>query len=399
MEHSINPESAAGVYVATRVRSGATKAQVTEELAAVGWSEEEVEAAYRDGVVALGAPLPKEADRPKLASKSSTVDVVINLFSFVLLGIVASALGTLYFGIIEEMWPDTLLALGAQNTTSSIHYAIAALLISFPLYVAVMRVWFRHFREDEGRRESRLSQWLTYVVLLIAAVTLVGDLIVTVFTFLQGEVTMRFFLKALTLFGIAGGVFGFYVLERKYIQYRQAIKRTAFQYFGAVVAGIILIGIGIGFVVGGSPETARQRSFDAERVQNLASLSTCIEDFSRNLGALPLSLDQLVTSNATAYCSNFVNDPETGQAYAYRVVTPERAQGPSRVGDFELCAYFSLDSSGSEVDPFSSSAASRQIWMQHAAGRQCHTVSAQLGSLAPRAPLTPLTPLSPESPR
>ena len=375
-----------GGYVAERMKGGSSKADIREELLAVGWSEEEADAAYREGVIILGVPLPSEGTRPTLIRKSSTVDVVINFFSFILLGIIATALGTLFFGIIEQSFPDRLSAdpyVDVSAAMSGIHYAVAALLIGFPLYVGALFIWFRTFREDEGRTESRLSQWLTYIVLLAASVTLVGDLIAVVFTFLQGEITWRFFLKALTVFGIAGLIFGFYFLERRKIQYHQDIPRKTFQIFGWSVAGIVSIGILLGFFVGGSPETARKQGFDARRANDLSTLAGCIQGYASDFGALPDSIDVLRRSSTYAYCASFVQDPETGKAYEYRVVASSRMEGESRVGEFELCADFSLASSGSREMAYPDPS----LWSEHGAGRSCDTATAQLGTLAPVVPI------------
>lgn len=148
--------SSLGGYVAERMRGGSSKTDIREELLAVGWSEEETDAAYRDGVIILGVPLPIEGTRPTLVRKSSTVDIVINFFSFILLGIIATALGTLFFSIIEQSFPDRLSVnpyADVSAAVSGIHYAIAALLIGFPLYTGALFIWFRTFREDEGRTE------------------------------------------------------------------------------------------------------------------------------------------------------------------------------------------------------------------------------------------------------
>ena len=374
-------------YVVSRIRVGVAKAEIREELLAVGWSEEEVDAAYRDGVVALGVPVPNEGNRPTLSRKSSTADVIVNLFSFILLGIVATALGTLYFGIVEEVFPDPLSGTGYYSESaamSSIHYSIAALLIGFPLYYAAMRIWFRKFREDEGRTESKLSKWLTYLVLLAASVSIVGDLIAVVFTFLQGEITARFFLKALTIFVIAGIIFGFYFLERRKIQYRKDIPRVVFRNLGSAVAVVVVVGIVLGFFAGGSPEMARKRSFDTKRASDLSTLSGCVESYATDLGALPTSLQDLRKSSMYSYCAGSMRDPETSAEYGYRIVTPSRMQGAARVGEFELCATFSLPSSGTDGSaPYGDSAA---IWNEHGAGRDCDTVTAQLGTIAPVAP-------------
>src|SRR3989344_4269465 len=327
-------------YVAGRIRAGVSKAEVREELLAVGWSEEESDAAYRVGLVAYGVPVPSEGNRPALSRKSSTVDIVINFFSFILLGIVATALGTLFFQVINKYFPDALDAMSwytEASITSTIHYSIAALVIGFPLYYFALRIWFRKFREDEGRTESRLSKWLTYLVLLIAAGTVVGDLIAVVFTLLQGEITTRFFLKALTILVIAGTIFGFYYLERRKIQYHLDIPRATFQFFGRGVTVLVVLAIVLGFFASGSPTTERNRTFDRTRAQNLSSLSTCIQNYSRSLGQLPTSLDILKRSTQFSYCAGSMQDPETKVAYSYRIVTPSRAEGAGRVGEFELC--------------------------------------------------------------
>lgn len=376
-----------GEYVSGRMKAGAVKAEVHDELLAVGWSDEEADAAYRAGVVALGMPVPSEDNRPTLVKKSSTADIVINFFSFILLGIVVSAIGSLFFDVINHAFPDALsqsmLYSNETATASSIHYSIAALLIGFPLYFLVMRMWFRAFREDEGRTESRLSKWLTYLVLLATSVTIVGDLITVIFTFLQGEITTRFFLKALTVLVIAGVVFGFYFLERRKIQYRKNVTRTIFLRFGYAVSGLIVLGIIFGFLAGGSPETARKQAFDVQRANDLVSLSSCIQSYARGMSQLPVSLDDLRNSGAYASCMGRpMQDPETKVMYEYRIVTPFRMQGVARVGEFELCATFALASSLSQP-PVPTGGLNANIWYEHGSGRDCHTVTTQLGEIAP----------------
>lgn len=365
-------------YVVDRIRAGAGKTEVKDELVAIGWTEDEAEAAFRAGVVALGAPVPTEGNRPTTSKKASTVDVVINFFSFILLGTVATALGTLYFQVINVSFPDALDTMNYYSlagATSTIHYSIAALLIGFPLYSFAMRLWFRKFREDEGRTESKLSKWLTYLVLLVTAVTIVGDLITTLFTLLQGEITARFFLKALVILGIAGAVFGFYYLERKKIQYRIDIPRRTFQRFGRGVSAAVLVGIILGFMVGGSPSTERNRSFDETRASHLSNLAHCVEQYASSLGALPTTLADLMLSSQYSYCESYMKDPETALPYEYRVVTPSMAQGAAQVGQFELCANFSLASDA--ATPRMGYGMSG-VWYEHGAGRGCDTVSAQL---------------------
>lgn len=373
------------VYIQGRMRSAVPKTELLEELISLGWTEDEIEKAYREAVIALGAPVPSMGERGTLTRKAGAVDVVINFFSFILLGIVATALGTLFFQVINLVFPDIINTSSwydADSARSSIHYAISALLIGFPLYYFSLRLWFRKFREDEGRVESKLSKWITYLVLLVAAVTIVGDLIVTVFTFLQGEITLRFFLKACVILGIAGAIFGFYFLERKKIQYHADIARAVFQRFGIGVAAVVGVGIIIGFLVSGSPMTERLRSLDNTREDNLAALAGCVESYAQDIGRLPASLDELRRSNQYGYCASYMNDPETKAAYEYRVVVPSRQDALAWVGEFELCANFDLPSDVQEE--FSQyTYVNANVWSVHEAGRSCDTVTARLTTPAP----------------
>ncbi len=374
---------ALATYVTERIRAGVTRAEVREELSALGWNEEESDAAYRSAIIALGAPVPTEGNRATLSRPASTVDAVINFFSFILLGIIASALGTLLFQIINLAFPDALDMYnfyGQEAATSAIHYSIAALLIGFPLYYFALRLWFRKFREDEGRVESKLSKWLTYLVLLVTAVTMVGDLITVVFTMLQGEITVRFFLKALTILVIISAIFGFYYLERRKIQYKSAIPERTFQYFGRGVAVFIVVSVVLGFFAGGSPTKQRDRTFDQTRAQNLSSLASCIEQYATNLGALPTSLVDLRQSSQYSYCTGYMQDPETTASYEYRVVTPSRVEGAGRVGAFELCANFTLSSPGvaQSTEPVIGGYGDSTIWQAHGTGRSCDIATAQL---------------------
>jgi membrane protein YqaA with SNARE-associated domain len=367
-------------YVTERVRSGLSKAAIVEQLQAVGWSEEEALVAYRDALVATGVPVPSASLKRATTKRASTVEIVLNFFSFILLGIVASALGVLYFQVINHFFPDALQVsqyggYAAQAASDAIHYSIAALIIAFPLYVAVVRLWFKRYREDEGKEESKLTKWLTYIVLLIASVTIVGDLITTLNTFLSGEISVRFFLKALTIVVIAGMVFGFYFLERKKIQYGQDIPRSTFQWYGWGIGISIIFGIALGFGAVGSPETERMRSFDAERADHLSQLAQCVSNYSETFGKLPESTAELAKMSAYSYCAT-LTDPESGAPYLYRIVSPLTFTTSPDVyeGTFELCADFSLSSeegAGTVAPGVTYPYNEGTKWMEHTAGTDC----------------------------
>jgi hypothetical protein len=217
-------------------------------------------------------------------------------------------------------------------------------------------------------------------VLLAASITIVGDLITVLYRFLQGETSPRFFLKALTVLVIAGAVFGFYFLERKKIQYKQDIPRSTFQLFGGVLAGFVVIGIMLGFVVAGSPSTERNRTFDAQRASHLSQLASCINDYAAQYHQLPESIDVL-GKTSYSYCAES-RDPETDEPYVYEVTKPMSTSKTGLIqGEFKLCATFALPA-GDDDTTRPMGYYSTDKWNIHGSGYECDVESVSVSVTA-----------------
>lgn len=359
-------------YIARCLEEKIPHDEIKKQLQAVGWSEDEADFVYSKGLVKAGVPTPDKNNKKSFSKKSTAVEIVINLFSFILLGILAVSLGILFYQVINHNFPDNLRNYyGYYSTSGTIHYAIAALIISFPLYFLSMRFWFLRFREDEGRAESSLTKWITYLVLLVAAVTVVGDLIAVIFDMLQGEITARFFLKSLTIFGIAGGIFGFYFLERKKIQYKKLVSERIFFVFGWMVLIIVLVAIVLGFLASGSPKAERMRNFDITRSSDLQTLASCVNEYSADYKTLPENLNNLKDNSRYSYCGN-KKDPETNLPYEYNIINKNIVSEKVVSAEFELCANFSLASMQDNKEPkYEYYEESGHKWLEHGAGRSC----------------------------
>jgi hypothetical protein len=364
-------------FVVEQVRGGVNKKTIKEQLLSVGWSEEDADAAYAQALRETGIPIPEGVSSKGFTKKATTLEVVMNLFSFILLGVISFSLGRLYFEIIDKYFPDVIAdnvskshtaSYASQVSTDAVHYAIAALIVAFPLFFFVIQRWFQSFRNEEGKVESKLTKWVTYLVLLVASVTIVGSLIAALFSFLQGELSLRFFFKTLTVLVISGGVFGFYFLERKKVQYQSDIAPKIFQSYGLGVLAIILIGIILGFLAAGSPQMERMRTLDEKRSSDLSSLSSCISTYASRYKELPKNLSDL-TSSSLCNFSSFI-DPETQEEYEYRILSESEDLGTTRRGSYELCANFSLASDDTiQTRRYSSTS----IWYDHETGRSCDT--------------------------
>lgn len=363
-------------FVAGRLSKGIPQSEVRQNLMTVGWSEDDADAAIAEALRTLGAPMP--ATKGAGARKSaSTLDVVLNFFSFILLAAVATALGVLYFQIVNRWFPDPLSTRTGVGYFSrgAIQYAIAALIVAFPLLVLTLRYWFGRYETAVERAESKLTKWLTYLVLLVTSVTIVGDLITALNYFLRGELSMRFFLKALTILVIAGVIFAFYALERRKVQFGADIARTTFRRFGWAVGALVIFGVVLGFLASGSPLSERKRTFDMTRAQDLSAIAGCVANFAADRGRIPESLEELTGTTQYQYCTSNLADPETGTPYTYRVVEAERPAGNVTEASFDLCATFSLEGTKDDVAasmPYYSGMEPSK-WYIHPAGVACDT--------------------------
>ncbi len=308
---------------------------------------------------------------------SSMPEIFINFLSFLLLGIVATATGIIFFQVVNKYFSDVLFS---NFSASAIHYSIASLIVGFPVYLWALRFWFKSFAKAPEKIESRLSKWLTYIILLIAGGTIIGDLIAVIFNFLQGEYGARFLLKALIVLVIAGLVFSFYFLERKKIQYKKEMFSGLFWLVGSAAGFLAILAIVLGFLAGGTPYEARLRKFDLQRANDLQMISSAISNFAFENSRLPKDLIEIRDNPRYNYGASY-GDPETNKSYDYKIIRPGVA-GTNNfvdVSEYELCATFST-SNLNEPESGSSDLYGYGKWAKHDKGYVCQQQVATFGT-------------------
>lgn len=303
------------------------------------------------------------------ADRVGALEITVNLFSFILMWVSLFATGSILFNVINYYFPDPL-ATNYYSTDlasfgAAITYAIAALVISLPLYILSIRYWLKKFTGAIAHTEARLSRFLTYVILLAVALTIVGDLISLLYNFLQGEFGMRFVLKSLTVLLLAVITAFFYYHERKIVQFKKEIPHNFFRTIGIVAVVVAVVSVVLGFVVGGSPMTQRSRRVDAIRTQDMEQIASSISSFVWDTGRLPASLNELARNQRYSYVR--IVDPATKTPYEYypSTTTP-------KILSFELCTTFTLEASSTSY----TTNTPNTTWSVHPAGRHCVTQEA-----------------------
>ncbi len=294
-------------------------------------------------------------------NKTGPRDVFTHLLAIIFLYTSVITVAQLLFGFINIYFPDPLSGDIGRYAREGLRWPLAMFVVILPLYVWLSSYLQKDIETHPPKRELKTRKWLLYFTLFLTVIAIVIDVVSLLYSFLQGELTVRFLLKVVSILAIAASVFAYYAWNLR--STISAMRHPTMKLFVWGVLTISTIIIITGFIIAGSPQSQRLVRFDDQRVNDLQTLQSEIVQYWQAKEALPGSLENLKDE-----LRGFTppNDPETGASYEYRVTG-----GIS----FELCATFKTSSKDE-----STSAATKPIpapyygfsdnW-QHDAQRTC----------------------------
>lgn len=287
--------------------------------------------------------------------ENTAKNFVIQLGSLVALYVTVSAILILIFGVINLRFPDEAASYWeAEGAREGIRASIAMLIVIFPTYLLLTRIANQTRRKEQQGTYAGITKWLVYLSLLIGGAIILGDLVTIINYFLNGEITTRFILKALSLLVIVGFVFGYYLLDiRGYFKDRE---RESVAYGGGALV-LVAIALLFGFMHIETPAEVREMRLDDQQVQELQDMQFRIEEYYRVHETLPGSLQDVYGDLPTPVA------PADREPYEYNVTSDE---------GYQLCATFAQASTQdgefrSLVTPIGKD---NYSW-DHAAGRKC----------------------------
>ena len=295
--------------------------------------------------------------KPKLTPK----DFIIQFGLLISLYLSAVSFLTFIFQAINSAYPDRQ-AYDFDPYSSAMRLSISMLIVFFPIFVAL--VWSTHksLAASPEKRELSLRKWLLYVSLFITALTLAIDLVTVVNTFLGGEITARFILKAISIFVVAAVIFTSNILD---VRGTYFAKPKLFKWVTISSVVVVLISFVIGFIVIGSPTHQRMLKDDATRVNDLESIQWRIVNSYQSTGVLPATIEEL-SDPLSSYM--VTTDPKTGLPYEYKILDAKKLS-------FQLCATFELPtpkSANPTVKAYPGDAMG-ESWDHRDAGTACFT--------------------------
>ncbi len=349
-------------FVREALTQKVAKSEIRSKLLEAQWSEDEVDSAlFGFADIEFLIPVP----RPRLYLSARDAFLYLALFSTLYTS--AISFGSLLYGFINRALADPAM-IGVVLNPTGVRWSTSSLIIAFPIFLVLSRVMYRAIRRDPEKRTSKIRKWLTYLTLFVAAGVLLGDLITLVFNLLGGELSMRFALKVLTVGGISGAVFGFYLwdLRQEDVEpQRWAAKHAGVRVFAGLISAMVGGAIVGGLFLAGSPGEARLTRLDDRRKVDLQMISRATDFYWSQKQELPLDLEQL--SRERGVRIRAILDPGSGEPYEYRILGEK---------SYELCAVFDLeDQSPEERYPRESIVSGERFWT-HGVGRVCFPVEA-----------------------
>jgi len=294
------------------------------------------------------------------AVKNTPKDVFLHLLNILTFYISVIGFITLYVQYINALFPDPL-SFYYTRIANAVRLSTSILIIAVPIYLLTLWLLGKGLASHRARRELKLRKWLIYFTLFISAVTIIVDLIMFVYNFLSGELTIQFFLKILVVLLAAAAVFGYYIYDLR----RKNMKSKTPKILAWTLSFVILSSVIASFFIIGTPAVQRERRFDEQRVENLQTLQSQIINYWTQKEVLPQNLGALEDS-----ISGFIvpKDPDSDSPYGYNVIDSL---------SFELCATFKTSSDdfgptskrARTISPYDSF---QQNW-SHQAERTCFT--------------------------
>jgi hypothetical protein len=281
------------------------------------------------------------------------------LLSLAALIFMALSFGMIIFSIIDKTIPDVLNSYGG-GVDSRLKFAISALFIAAPIFYFISRLIHKGIHKGELEKESGIRRWLTYFIILVSSLTILGVFIGVINNFLSGELTSRFIFKALTMLVISGVTFSFYFYDIKRENPDQPDKVVKIFFFATLVL-VVATFVAAWFFVE-SPKLARNRRLDQVLIQNIYSIEGIVNNYYDQHKKLPADLAELQADDNFYLSSAVLLDPETKTPLVYNKLSDQ---------EFELCATFRTSSFDEEARKNSSYTGMDMNNKNHFIGYQC----------------------------
>jgi hypothetical protein len=279
------------------------------------------------------------------------------MLSLVALVFTAISTGMIIFQIINKLVVDDLSLAPGGFSQDALRFAISAIIIAAPIYFILMKLINKNLLSGEMEKESGIRKWLTYFILLVSAVVMIGWFIATIGSFLNGEFTTKFILKSLTSILISALIFSYYLYDIKREDVRKNNSIIKAYFTGSIALAAVILVSAFFFI--DSPLKVRDQKFDQAVINKFSQIDYAVNAYYGENKKLPENLNVLLNGGSTYYIiENDITDPATGKVFDYNLVSGD---------SYEICSTFKTENKSQANDK---SVYADTRWL-HDAGYQC----------------------------
>lgn len=277
------------------------------------------------------------------------------LLVLVALSFAAVGIGQILFQVINAIFPESTYYYDGALSQSTLRFGISSVIVAAPIYWFVTHLINKELAKKELDPHSAVRKWLTYLILFVSSITVLGLLIGILNSFLNGELTVKFVLKWLTVLVISGTIFLYYLYDIRREDFRE---NRIIRIFRAVFILLALGSLIAGFLYVDFPSEVRAQREDQARVDRLRSITYQIDEYYRKNEQLPQQLSDITTLPGQ------LKDPVTEEPFGYTI------KGET---EYELCASFET----SNKEEAESGTPRSEYWVDpdfvHGKGQECFT--------------------------
>jgi hypothetical protein len=201
-------------YIALAREKKLSTDEIKNSLLDAGWPEKQVRHALsktQNDDLLVPPPPP-----PQVAHIGMWVGFLYIIF-FISLYVLATSIGWLFHIAIDQMTPNqansSYTLFGSLSQTRSL---IASIIVSYPIFLVLAIVLKKQLLRQPAVRNIRSRKILIYITLIATFLIMLGHIIFTITSFLNGTVTTAALEHLGVTFLIAGAIFWYFLDEVKY---------------------------------------------------------------------------------------------------------------------------------------------------------------------------------------
>lgn len=266
-----------------------------------------------------------------MSKNDSAKYAFLYLLSLVALIFMSISVGIIVFQIINKEIVDIINQYSGSYSDGAMKFAISAIIVSTPIYYFTSRQIYKSLRNGNLHKDAGVRRWLTYFILLISVVVMIGFLIATINSFLEGDLTTKFVLKTLTALLISGSVFLFYLydIRREEVEGKKD-KVISYSAWGSLL--VVLVVFVASWLAVESPQETRNKKIDSEIISDFYQINAAIRDYYTLNEKLPDNLEVLMDSEISYRLSaESFQHPVTSTNYEYSIEADD---------EYRICADF-----------------------------------------------------------